>query len=411
MKNRAIEIFQTDNIKEFTVEDTFNSNQLYGFLCLQGDHRYGALVIFKVNDEECEQIIYGTPKLHYPFDKQGTYRWPDVHEVRVWDKLDGTNVLSYVYFYQEVKFVTYKTRLTPVIQDSQFNPFMQMWLEVLDKNNWIMELIFSNPGYNLSFELFGFRNQITIKYPNPLDVNFLFGVRREDSAVKPPDMLNLVPGTKLPIVCGNSEILAIDTKQGLTEQYNRFRAVMSEKNKDGLFQEGVVLYAHVGEPSWIMFKCKPEEIEKIHWAASGSIPMIALRNTALNSFENSPNPTVADFETLLLEEYSHELINKSAKKIEKAWKWAQDRMVLSKEVYEIWAKANLAGFDIMKDKAETMRFISKYFPKEKMSKVGTIILTQAGLIEKRKVSNHGKYIPPFKKGGEPNIPNMKPDKS
>lgn len=410
---RAMDIFgvKENELKKFGVEDTFNPpNRLYGFMCTRADHRYGSLVLFQVNGQECEQIIYGTPKLHYPFDKNGTYIWPDVREARGWDKLDGTNVLAYTYWYGAKKYITYKTRLTPVIQDSQFNPFRQMWLECLDNNSWIERLILANENYNLSFELFGFRNQITIKYDASLDVKFLFGVRREDSAVKPPDTLILVAGTKLPTAFGQMIVTAMDTKMALTVQYNRFRENMSELNKDGLFQEGMVIYAHVGEPSWVMFKCKPEEIEKIHWAASGSIPTIALKNTALNAFEDNDTPTVANFETLLLEEYSHEMINKSSEKIKKAWSWAMDRMVLTRSVNFIWAKAKEEGFDIMKDKNSTMRFMSFYFPKAQMSKVGTIILTQAGLITKRMVSNHGKYIPPFKKGGEPNIPDMKLEK-
>jgi hypothetical protein len=729
MINRALELLGLDNpkdLKEFEVEDTFNSpNRLYGYLCNRGDHRYGALVIFRVNGEACEQVIYGTPKLHYPFDKNGTYQWPDIHEIRIWDKLDGTNVLAYAYWYQNKKYITYKTRLTPVIQDSQFNPFKQMWVECLQENSWIMRLILSNPEYNLSFELFGFRNQITIQYSVPLDVNFLFGVKIWDAEVNPPNMLNLVSGTKLPV--GGSYGKAILSSEVLTTMYNNFRESMSIKNIDGLFTEGMVIYAYIGGASWRMYKCldyrtsvltrngwiklgvivqnklrievatllndgslgwrfvngwhksklegremcrvrlknsvktslgyrgvnstvdhkwitpegeipagelsnrvvytgelapnkkqmeivigtllgdasiskgerrlrfsqtdilysklksklldefvqsefeldmqkyreslannswqvstesciwcsqlrekwypngkkmvpkdieltslmlaiwymddgslsggriatlatmgfskdeieflikklsdygingcsittqnviifnadgtrelmkkigsyiipcmrrkvtkdapkynpkvydiglgipgldiaivtestlpkkekslycidvedthnfvttagivhncKPEEIEKIHWAASGSIPMIALKNTALNTFEDNSDPTVANFETLLLEEYSHELINKSATKIQKAWKWARERMILAKEVNEVWAKANLAGFDIMKDKGSTMKFISQYFPRDKMSKVGTIILIQAGLIEKNK---------------------------
>jgi hypothetical protein len=727
MINKAVEIFQVkeNELREFNVEDSFNSpNKLHGFLCTRADHKYGSLVIFKVNDEECEQVIYGTPKLHYPFDKNGTYNWPNVRDIRIWDKLDGTNVLAYSYYYQNKKFITYKTRLTPIIQDSQFNPFRQMWLECLQENPWILRLILTNEDYNLSFELFGFRNQITIKYDVPLDVNFLFAVRRRDGAVKPPIVgmdLAIVTGTKKP------EGEAVLSTSRLTEEYNKLRETMSEKNRNGLFQEGMVLYAHIGQPSWVMFKCldyrtsvltrngwvklgvivqnklrievatllndgslgwrfvsgwhksklgnrkmcrvrlknsvrtslgyrevntttdhkwitpqgeipagelnnqvvytgeltpnkkqmeviigtllgdasiskgerrlrfshtdilysrfkaqlleefvqsqfesdmqkyreslannswqvstesciwcsqlrekwypngkkviprgikltdlmlaiwymddgslsngrtatlatmgftrneieflveklsdygingcsittqnviifnaegtrklmkkigsyiipcmrrkvtkdapkynpkaydidcgipgldlaivtestlpknkktvycidveetrnfvttagivrncKPEEIEKIHWAASGSIPTIALKNTALNTFENSPDPTVANFETLLLEEYSHEMINKSAEKIKKAWNWAKDRMILTKEVNEVWIKAKEAGFDIMKDKNATMRFLSTFFPKEKMSKVGTIVLTQAGLLEKKK---------------------------
>jgi len=381
MKERAIEILDTKEISPFESEDSFNNNnKLSGFMCVKPDHRYGALVIFQVNDEPCEQVIFGTPKLHYPFDKQGTYNWPDIQEVRVWDKLDGTNILEYRYSYKEQEFITYKTRLTQIVKDSTLVSFKSMWIEYMSENKWIKELIKANPDFNLSFELFGSRNPITIKYQVPLEVNFLFGVRRKDGAIKPPNLVNLIDGAKLPTKGGE---MVNPTREKLTEGYNQLREVMSAINNEDLFVEGMVLYAHVGEPSWRMFKCKPEEIEKIHWAASGSIPILILKNTALNVFEDKEDPTVDDLETLLLEEFAQDIINKSRLKIKKIWDWANEHMLLVKNVNEVWVKAKAEGFDVTKDKNQTMRFMSNYFPKGMMSKVGTIVLKQAGLIKEK----------------------------
>ena len=381
MKERAIEWLDTKEVSPFECEDPFNNNnKLSGFMCTKPDHRYGALIIFQVNDESCEQVIFGTPKLHYPFDKQGTYKWPDIQEVKVWDKLDGTNILAYRYIYKGQEYVTYKTRLTPVAKDSTLVSFRSMWIEYTSENPWIHELIMMNPEFNLSFELFGSRNPITIRYEVPLDVNFLFGVRRKDSAIKPPDLLKLPDGTKLPSSFGAT---IPSSKEVLTDWYNIFRSSMSAKNKESLITEGMVLYAHVGEPSWRMFKCKPEEIEKIHWAASGSIPMLILKNTAVNAFEDKENPTVEDLETLLLEEFAQDIINKSRLKIKKVWDWANEHMLLVKTVNDVWGKAKAEGFDVTKDKDQTMRFMSKYFPKGMMQKVGTIVLKQAGLIKEK----------------------------
>jgi hypothetical protein len=381
MKERAIEIFDTKEVSPFECEDSFNNNnKLSGFMCIKPDHRYGALLIFQVNDESCEQVIFGTPKLHYPFDKQGTYNWPDVQEVKVWDKLDGTNILAYRYSYKGQEFITYKTRLTQIVKDSALVSFKSMWIEYISENKWVKELIESNPDFNLSFELFGSRNPITIKYEVPLEANFLFGVRRKDAAIKPPDLLKLPPSVKLPSKCGEK---ISPEKRALTEGYNQLRRIMSAMNTDNLYVEGMVLYAHIGEPSWRMFKCKPEEIEKIHWAASGSIPMLILKNTALNVFEDKENPTVSDLETLLLEEFAQDIINKSRLKIKKIWDWANEHMLLVKNVNEVWSKAKVVGFDVTKDKNQTMRFMSNFFPKGMMSKVGTIVLKQAGLIKEK----------------------------
>jgi len=128
-----------------------------------------------------------------------------------------------------------------------------------------------------------------------------------------------------------------------------------------------------------MLKCKPEEIEKIHWTASGFIPEKSLFNTALNVFESNDNPSIDNFIELLKEEYPQELITKSYHKIEKVWNKALERIEFTKTVNEVWILAKQNGLDITKDKRDTMRFVSIYFPKSIMGKVGGTILKLAGL--------------------------------
>lgn len=368
-----------DEVTEFHEIDTFNDVPISGFLCRRSDHRYGCLVLKTVMGMLCEeQIIYATPKIEYPFNLDGVYNFPECKAVEFFEKLDGTNILAYHYTFLGNDYLCFKTRLTPVLKNQKFGMFKSMWEEYRKENPWIDEVIKMNPDFNLSFEMFGSRNPITIKYDVPLDVNLLFGVRRTDHAIRPCSELILPKDTKTPM---RYTMLGDDGLDNLIEMYNKHREHMSRKNKEDLLIEGLVQYCHVGLPSWRMFKCKPEEIEKIHWAASGSIPRISLYNTAINVFESSENPTIDDFIELLKEEYPVELITKSTHKIEKAWDLAYTRIKFMDEVNEIWIKAKNEGLDIMKDKNETMRFISKYYPKEKMKKVGTIVLQLAGLLE------------------------------
>src|ERR1700676_5256050 len=85
-------------LQAFEVEDPFNDrHMLRGFLCHKPDHRYGAMFLTHVNGEEEPQLVFATPKLAYPFDKAGTYRFPPAREVLIYEKLDGTNVLAYFY--------------------------------------------------------------------------------------------------------------------------------------------------------------------------------------------------------------------------------------------------------------------------------------------------------------------------
>ena len=85
-------------LQDFDVEDPLNDNQrLRGFLCQKPDHRYGALALTHVGEAEAPQEILATPKLHYPFGKDGSFHFPPIKKIHLYEKLDGTNVLAYRY--------------------------------------------------------------------------------------------------------------------------------------------------------------------------------------------------------------------------------------------------------------------------------------------------------------------------
>ncbi len=371
--NEILEV-KPDEAREFQIADPFNhDNLLAGSICIRPDHRYGALVITSVNDEPCSQVVWATPKMHYPFDRNGDFSWPQIKEAQVWEKLDGTNVLAYHYEYQGRDLVTFKTRLTPVIKDMKYGHFESMWRELLEGEDWITGLISAFPDFNMSFELYGDRNPITVKYNVPLAASFLFGVRRDDHAIKPPSYF--FNGRKVNV----PKFYQVESCADMTSAYNKVRQEMTEANQTELVSEGVVVYAHTGHPSWIQFKCKSEQIEKIHWA-NGGIPHNALWTTALNAYENNESPSLQDFIELLKEEYSDSQIGRCSIRIQKIYEQAQDHMALVSSVNSAWKAARENGFDITQDKNGTMRFLSQYFIKGEMRKVGTIILKQAGLI-------------------------------
>lgn len=374
-KTKVLELLElTDEkmLQEFDVLDPFGKKRIKGFLCRQSDHRYGSMVIISVNNDPCLQIIWGTPKQEYPFDKNGNFHWPDISQLEAWDKLDGTNILAYWYKHKNIKHLTFKTRLSPVLADIKYGSFYSMWIEYCKENPWVFDIIYNNQDYNLSFEIFGSRNPITIEYDFPLEVNLLFGIRRSDHAVRPPSQLEIGDDTKLP------KRTAILDKKDLTKLYEDLKQTMSEDNKYSLQAEGKVLYAFCNQPSWRQFKCKPDEILQIHWAHIG-IPKRELWNTAINAFENG-DATLDDFMLLLKEEYTNQQIGKSETRINKTFKEARYHIEMVRRINTIWAIAKEKGFDITKDKAETFRFMSNYFDKKEMKKVGSVILKQAGLI-------------------------------
>ena len=361
-----------DTIKEFEIIDTFNNNHvLYGFMCRQPGQYYGSMLITKVNDEMCEQIVYATPKLQYPFDKNGNFHWPEVSQVQIWEKLDGTNILAFHYNYKGKQFLTFKTRLGPVVSNHVYGEFANMWNELLQTKTWIIGMINKNKDYNLSFELFGSRNPILIKYDVLLDTRLLFGVNRVTGEIVPPRSLNICDNTNncFPL------FREINSLKKLTEHYNLVRADLSEENKDVLLHEGAVYYALTVDEQWRMYKCKPEEIEKIHWSASGIIPKNSIRATIVNSFEDA-EPDLEYILTLLREEYNENLIIKSMVRIKKILDEVQENVKTQKKVNSFYQKALDAGFNITVDKAATMRFLSQYFIKSEMRKVAAMLLNK-----------------------------------
>ena len=369
-----------DSLNEFEVEDSFNDNNiLKGYIC-RAPSRYGQMVIYQVNEWKCQQLIYTTPKIDYPFDLNGKYHWPDCKQIKMYEKLDGTNILCYNYVYGYIDkafkvFRSFKTRLTPTLKDQKFGMFKSMWTEYMKENDWVNKVIESNPQFNLSFELFGSRNPITINYEKPLEVNLLFGIDIFFGLIVPPSSL-LLDGTNVKI----PKFFDFGQYDDLTKRYNDFRETMSKSNKDSLITEGLVMYADIGDPSWKMFKCKPEEIEKIHWTAGGKIPKLSLINTALNVFESNDSPEISDFMTLLQEEYSEDLLTKNTLKIQSIWNDVIKRIEFTNKVNEVFILAKQNGLDVTKDKNETMRFMSKYFDKSVMGKVGGAVLKIAGLL-------------------------------
>ena len=128
-------------LQPFDVVDPFHGTHLEGFLALKPDHRYGALAILQVDGAPVPQRVFATPKLHYPFDRQGTFHFPSVKRVRIYEELDGTNVCAYRYRDAAGMLrTTYKLRLHPVLRNGTWGPFLDMWRRMLERHPGIADL-------------------------------------------------------------------------------------------------------------------------------------------------------------------------------------------------------------------------------------------------------------------------------
>jgi hypothetical protein len=352
---------------EFTVQDSFNpENTLSGFLCHRSNRFYGALLIATVNDEFHPQLIYCTPKLRYPFDKNGKYTFPESHKVEVYEKLDGTNILAYRYKVGDKEFKTFKIRLWPQVGDTKHGPFAALLREVANFDS-IFRLM-DESGLNVSFELYGAKNKHLIEYEIPIDLCLLFGV---DSLGR------IYPPSHLKWEGSRPGVFTI--KGGdYADEYNTHRAEDENKLKEveGGYAgtEGRVWYMKTIDGKWSMFKCKPESIEKIHWAGGG-LSNNVIRATAWNVLETEDEISYEAVKLLLLEEFDEDKIIFAKNRINKI---VEDINFEIKTREKIMEEYRALGVSIEEDKGTVMRHFSKLYNKKLMQRVYTTIVMWKG---------------------------------
>lgn len=346
----------------FFQQDPFNKNNLVeGFLCHTNNDHYGSLFITSVNYESSIQCIATTPKIKYPFDHENKWHFPKAKKIERYLKLDGTNIFAFSYTdAKQNKFVSYKTRLLPFVQQSKFGPFLEMWREILKRHPSIPGYVLGS-GLNLSFELWGARNPHLVRYTEPLEASLLFARKGQD--ILPPSS---IPGFDFPSVQFRG-LVDKDYVWSYQQAQAEAEATLSELEDGGgyLGMEGEVWYLQTEDGKWTPWKCKPETIEAIHWAAGG-IGKNVLRATIANSFESYDVPTIENIKELLLEEFPKEEIEKVhysiAKQLVEAIREHEFELLVLTEYRAL-------GMSIITQKAEVMRGLSQKFARGDMKRV------------------------------------------
>ena len=374
-KERASEILgiREKSLKHFSVIDPFNGFNLEGYLSVS-EQLYGSMVIFKIDNYLTEQIVIGTPKQKYPFNKLGKFSFPEAKYINVYEKYDGTNILSYGYRLGDKLYITFKTRLNPILGSTPWGNFHDMWKEVLETFPEITELseIHAKKGFNLSFELWGARNKHLIEYENPLTTSLLFAIRNDINwcEIIDPEEIDLL-GWQVPKAFRE---VKIDSKTDLYSWYQKLRNELESTNKnneDGTIigSEGFVWYLKDINNRIHQFKCKPETIETIHWS-QGGITKASIWTTIINAYEDNEEVNFETVKDLLLEEFDERGVELKKSLI-------LDLMIkVKKEIdfrNDVLEKYNLIGLNLSTDKAEVMRTLSKYFKREEMKKVYSLL--------------------------------------
>jgi hypothetical protein len=300
------------------------------------------------------------PKIHYPFSKTDTgernyhvsMQLLYVKGLIRAEKWDGTNICAYTYKNEYgMNCIAYKTRLTPILRgESEYGNFRALWNEInpVPTTNVFKDAL--QAGYHVCFELCGFRNPHLVKYPFPLAAKPLVYIDNHTGKTCFPY------GAEI-----EGDFIA------LYENARKEAEQINTNEEENLLTEGSVFYLLMTDGGAIPFKCKPESIEKLHWAA-GSIEPGAVYTTVVNALENMDYTelTLESVRPLFQEEYTGEQIARSQTRIEKAIAQVIEHVVFVKKVKET-AKhfPLLVGID----KGVLMRYMSNHFGRNEMSRV------------------------------------------
>ena len=302
---------------EFEEIDPFNPKNLVKGRVIHGNGKnYGSLHITVVNGVETNQTILCTPKFTYPFDKEGKLTFSrSIERIEAYDKLDGTNVTQYHYEHNGYAYVSYKTRLRPFLSNS-YGEFLTMWKRMLEKYPGIEKMPFDYPGTNFSYELYGKENTHLIDYDVDLDCVLLFGIMGGN--ICPPSWFDSdfreVPSAKLKMEINSSD----DFSKLYQANQEEMDSQLVEQESTYKGSEGEMWYGYIPKDNnWVVFKCKPHQIEQIHWSSSTAIHRNTIRGAALNGLESFETLTVDNVKILLAEEFDAESIKKSESRIKK----------------------------------------------------------------------------------------------
>lgn len=366
--SKAVELLELEEkwLELFDVTDPFSNLQLEGYLSLKPDYRYGALALLKVGGQEAPQRILATPKLHYPFDRNGAFHFPSVKQIDIYEKIDGTNIFAYQFKdAQDNSHMTYKLRLHPVLRNGKWGNFLDMWKEMLERYPRIQELLEINRCF-LSFELFGSRNSHLMLYDTPLDCALLFGVDTNGQYISIDEIDRL--GVPVPTHFGRLKA-EDDPVAAYGQIREKLQATIQSQNDEKLKgYEGAVWCVTTANMERVLFKCKPESVEAIHW--KGGINKTAVMATCWNLLETEDFLEYGKLERLLLEEYAQAEIDAFREYIATCIDDVSEELHFRNLVLEAYDKI---GIKLAEDKVSVMRKLSTEFPRTLMKKVFTLI--------------------------------------
>lgn len=247
---------------------------------LEGRHG-GSLCIYAVNNEPHFEIIYGTPKLAYPYKdfEEFEYVLPNSDSVYIANKWNGMNLMVFKYHNAKGEvFYSAKSKGIPFIKNGNYGNFLDLSCDALgwtigetDYVNLESLSYLKDPkAVSITFELCGKKEPHLVNYSFDLDAKPLF-ITYEGGTIKPiitNDELSLGP---LPYV--EKDIIALcrdlqKVDEEANENYRKENGMTRKYEYNHFIREGRVLYCLDADGFLLnrtMYKIKPHDIEEVHW--------------------------------------------------------------------------------------------------------------------------------------------------
>lgn len=370
----------------FEATSPINGIRFGGYICRQESEKLGLLALTQVNGVERLEFVYAMPKLHYPYqeERDGSMRvaiplTQNIVDARFTIKLDGTAIIWYGLSDAtgQVLEVIPRTRLQPILAPSRWGDWNALLQEVLPDRSGVERAV-REQGIVLAFELWGRRNPHLIKYDVPLKLTLHTAIRHK-KIVSHRLLADFAKRYGFELV-ESIEVVRPDS-ESLVAAYRRWQETMEAHNKaagEGVYvEEGAVLVLSTAETA-TYFKCKPRDIEEIHWAQGANLSRELVQQMLNKMLENAydfDKGSVTDLMTELEADFEPQVIAAERELIERVWQ--EFTLELQKRAWlrHLVAESRLDPRDL----PNMMRHLSQHYPKKEMSWVyGTVKLLYGG---------------------------------
>jgi hypothetical protein len=312
--------------------------QVTAWMSVERDYRLGALLIEAMDGQETGQVVYGMPKIHYPYRRDKKIDLENVtpddivlptgyERVLLRQKVDGTNVCWFGLLNGkgEIVEVIPKTRQAVLNKPSEMHSVYDLLPDIYEMYPGIPQAV-RETGLCLSFEVYGYRNSHTLVYDFPLQVSLIVAVDGEGRLRPWEELVTIAEKYKLHM----PEVIFETTKPDVRAEWLRFRLELDERNRlDRLVDEGVV-FTFCYPDTMRLVKCKTKTLEEAHMsvmaAEQAEIPREILFKAICRVYDDGFagegwDVVWGQLKAELMEDYVEVAVNRHVHKARKLWDW------------------------------------------------------------------------------------------